>query len=319
MLPSNYSFNGKEKDDEVYGEGNFQDYGMRCYDNRLGRFFKVDPITTDYPELTPYQFASNRPIDGLDLDGLEYFNGTSRVGFSLNNNFTTTNNYIRIDRQKYQVTRNAMSDFKLIAVGFNLDNKVYESDLSWYKLKAVDKKYDWDKFAGKGQIANPKLIPNGPNSTIFQKGVYGLGGLLVIALDNLDKLNKQKLSNDMGITAAHNEKLLETWKLVNTAIDKGLVPEGFDKIEVKIDLANFILDSALPEGKDEEYVKKIQTLGKQLFDNRMEILKVETVVGPPTTATTYVGTTPHPTNEETKPKDEPVKPATKKPQQTSKD
>ena len=22
--------------------------------------------------LTPYQFASNRPIDGVDLDGLEY-------------------------------------------------------------------------------------------------------------------------------------------------------------------------------------------------------------------------------------------------------
>jgi len=33
----------------------------------------VDPITKEYPELTPYQFASNRPIDGIDLDGLEYF------------------------------------------------------------------------------------------------------------------------------------------------------------------------------------------------------------------------------------------------------
>jgi hypothetical protein len=32
----------------------------------------VDPITKEYPELTPYQFASNRPIDGIDLDGLEY-------------------------------------------------------------------------------------------------------------------------------------------------------------------------------------------------------------------------------------------------------
>jgi hypothetical protein len=32
----------------------------------------VDPLSPDYPELTPYQFASNRPIDGIDLDGLEY-------------------------------------------------------------------------------------------------------------------------------------------------------------------------------------------------------------------------------------------------------
>ena len=32
----------------------------------------MDPLTRSYPELTPYQFASNRPIDGIDLDGLEY-------------------------------------------------------------------------------------------------------------------------------------------------------------------------------------------------------------------------------------------------------
>jgi len=32
----------------------------------------VDPLVGDFPMLTPYQFASNRPIDGIDLDGLEY-------------------------------------------------------------------------------------------------------------------------------------------------------------------------------------------------------------------------------------------------------
>ncbi|MBT1705808.1 hypothetical protein [Chryseosolibacter indicus] len=31
----------------------------------------VDPLTKAYPELTPYQFASNRPIEAIDLDGLE--------------------------------------------------------------------------------------------------------------------------------------------------------------------------------------------------------------------------------------------------------
>ncbi len=64
-------FNGKENDHEVKGEGNQQDYGMRVYDPRVGRFLSVDPITKQYPELTPYQFASNRPIQGIDLDGME--------------------------------------------------------------------------------------------------------------------------------------------------------------------------------------------------------------------------------------------------------
>jgi hypothetical protein len=35
------------------------------------RFLSVDPISAEYPELTPYQFASNTPIQAVDLDGLE--------------------------------------------------------------------------------------------------------------------------------------------------------------------------------------------------------------------------------------------------------
>jgi RHS repeat-associated protein len=67
-----YGFNGKENDNEVKGEGNQQDYGMRIYDPRLGRFLSVDLLSRKYPELTPYQFASNRPVDGIDLDGMEW-------------------------------------------------------------------------------------------------------------------------------------------------------------------------------------------------------------------------------------------------------
>jgi len=67
-----FGFNGKENDNEVKGTGDQQDYGMRIYDPRLGRFLSVDPITNKYPELTPYQFASNSPINGIDLDGLEW-------------------------------------------------------------------------------------------------------------------------------------------------------------------------------------------------------------------------------------------------------
>jgi len=42
----------------------------------------VDPITKGYPELTPYQLASNRPIDGIDLDGKEW---AAAVNIRVNN------------------------------------------------------------------------------------------------------------------------------------------------------------------------------------------------------------------------------------------
>jgi RHS repeat-associated protein len=58
----------------VKGTGNQLDYGMRIYDPRLGRFLSADPLIVqgqEYPELSPYQFASNTPIQAIDLDGLE--------------------------------------------------------------------------------------------------------------------------------------------------------------------------------------------------------------------------------------------------------
>jgi RHS repeat-associated protein len=66
-----YGFNGKENDNEVKGEGNQQDYGMRIYDPRLGKFLSVDPLTVSYPWYTPYQFAGNNPIKFIDVDGME--------------------------------------------------------------------------------------------------------------------------------------------------------------------------------------------------------------------------------------------------------
>jgi RHS repeat-associated protein len=67
-----YGFNGKENDNEVKGEGVQRDYGFRIYDARVARFLSVDPLTKSYPSWSPYPFAMNRVIDGVDLDGLEW-------------------------------------------------------------------------------------------------------------------------------------------------------------------------------------------------------------------------------------------------------
>lgn len=69
-----YGFNGKENDNEVKGEGNQQDYGMRIYDPRVARFLSVDPLMRDYPWNSTYAYAENSPILFKDLDGLERVN-----------------------------------------------------------------------------------------------------------------------------------------------------------------------------------------------------------------------------------------------------
>jgi RHS repeat-associated protein len=180
-----YGFNGKENDNDVKGEGNQQDYGFRIYDPRLGKFLSVDPITKKYPELTPYQFASNRPIDGVDLDGLEY--ATFRIFVDQNNNVTkitvTTDYQLKNNGTKgpgieYYITKGAeMPEGKFVKNIYGIyqggDNpqlpkvgenykKVYDDysldpiDETDANAKQHDKDYDKHKLAGASGIIDDK-------------------------------------------------------------------------------------------------------------------------------------------------------------------
>ena len=64
-----YRYNGKEFHSEL--DLGWYDYGFRWYDPVINRFFSVDPLAEEFPELTTYQYASNTPIWAIDLDGLE--------------------------------------------------------------------------------------------------------------------------------------------------------------------------------------------------------------------------------------------------------
>jgi RHS repeat-associated protein len=64
-----YQYNGKELNED-FGLG-WMDYGARWYDATLGRFPSVDPIISEFPYLTPYNYASNSPITNIDLWGLQ--------------------------------------------------------------------------------------------------------------------------------------------------------------------------------------------------------------------------------------------------------
>ena len=65
-----YGFNGKEKEKDMNSLTAY-DYGFRIYNPAIGRFLSVDPLSGNYPWYTPYQFAGNKPIKFIDLDGLE--------------------------------------------------------------------------------------------------------------------------------------------------------------------------------------------------------------------------------------------------------
>ena len=64
-----YGFNGKEKIDEVSGEGNEYDFGARMYDARVGRFLSIDPLNKKFHGVSNYSYALNSPILFIDFKG----------------------------------------------------------------------------------------------------------------------------------------------------------------------------------------------------------------------------------------------------------
>ncbi|MDD3280938.1 MAG: RHS repeat-associated core domain-containing protein [Bacteroidales bacterium] len=78
-----YKYCGKERDEET----GLYYYGMRYYASCICRLVSVDPLQFKYPELTPFQYASNNPITMIDLDGKEgiHFSNVEKVKFNETN------------------------------------------------------------------------------------------------------------------------------------------------------------------------------------------------------------------------------------------
>jgi RHS repeat-associated protein len=66
-------FNGKEKDNEVYGEGNLYNFGARIHDARIGRFLSVDPLYKKNAGSSTYSYAANNVISCMDKNGMDSF------------------------------------------------------------------------------------------------------------------------------------------------------------------------------------------------------------------------------------------------------
>lgn len=72
------------------GGGSTYDYGFRIYNPQIGRFLSIDPLSNKFPFYTPYQFAGNKPIVAVDLDGREDVWVHELTDYGTNKRITTT-------------------------------------------------------------------------------------------------------------------------------------------------------------------------------------------------------------------------------------
>ena len=120
-----YGFNGKEQDSAVNGVGVDYDYGARIYDARMGRFLSMDPLIKKYPWYTPYQFAGNKPIWAIDLDGLEELISTASIKYRVNYNSTEHEYFNKgYDQNIYasRLTNANDASIKISVIGWRADS-----------------------------------------------------------------------------------------------------------------------------------------------------------------------------------------------------
>ncbi|ANI89340.1 hypothetical protein A9P82_08565 [Arachidicoccus ginsenosidimutans] len=73
---SNYPNNKKKFVGQLLDDDlglNWYQFKYRNHDPQIGRFVEIDPVASDYPYNSPFAYAENRPIDGIDLEGKEFW------------------------------------------------------------------------------------------------------------------------------------------------------------------------------------------------------------------------------------------------------
>jgi RHS repeat-associated protein len=86
-----HSFNGQEKDEET----KTHHFKYREDKEDIGRFWSVDPLSAQYPWNSPYAFAENRVIDGIDLEGAER---KSKIGYYSSDGYVQGSDHVPTNR-----------------------------------------------------------------------------------------------------------------------------------------------------------------------------------------------------------------------------
>ena len=153
-----YKYNGKELERLLALD--WYDYGARWYDPVLARWHTVDPLAEKYPDISPYVYCHDNPVNKIDPNGMDDYrmNAYGFISFSKKTDdnfdrlFAVNNSNIKIKDKSFlksfmKQRNNSDGDFSLTS----------NSDLaaSFFKFVAENTNVEWgmDGYKTKGKIS----------------------------------------------------------------------------------------------------------------------------------------------------------------------
>jgi len=282
-------YNGQLKVNEWSGIGNYLDYKERGEDTRIGRFLSIDPMSAKYPMLTPYQFASNSPMMGIDLDGLEllpinssYFQMRYRGTASL---VKTPTYFYVVEEVRDRIPSCILDDETgRIKYDFGPPMGTYGSPLKGPYFKRAEQ----PDFVGKTTDIGKENGPD-PDQTPSSMGNKNAPTKWS---NRTDKLNAAKAAYEQAKGIIENQSntciwnsMADVWKSMdgfytatNMVDNSRSITTEFKTGQGRVDLINYVLDGTFPAsynlvGKTQSETRKITGYMLRLMNNAEKVLK----------------------------------------------
>jgi RHS repeat-associated protein len=228
-----YKYCGKERDEET----GLYYYGMRYYAAWLCRFVSVDPLQFKYPYYTPYQYAGNKPITFIDLDG----------GEEMPNPYDM---FVRELKALWDATIGSLFPSK----------KENEPDKKMNEQKQVEQKKEKIEIAGNNNIQQTTELKQSNTTITIPDNIKFVGNAKAEHVSEYSRNLISKVANEVGITA----KITSTKRTPDEQIN--VMYNNLEQFGIKSQLEIYgtagdqvikMYETAIKEGKNEAEIKDV--------------------------------------------------------------